>query len=153
ALSADLTSLLFSRVLQGAGAALLMPNSLAILGGAFSGEARGRAIGTWAAVGAMMGAVGPVLGGWLIDRFGWHSIFLINVPLAVGAIWLAQLYVDREQQAERTLPLDIFGAVFATLALAGLSWGLTIGAGPHGWTSAAMAAVGAGAILLIGFIW
>ena len=64
---------------------MLMPNSLAILGGGFTGEARGRAIGIWAAVGAVSRPSGPVLGGWLIDAVGWRAIFLINLPLARGA--------------------------------------------------------------------
>src|SRR6266446_3991050 len=68
-------------VLQGTGAALLVPNSLALLG-TFSGEARGRAIGTWAAAGAIAGALGPVVGGWLVDHVGWRAIFLLNVPIA-----------------------------------------------------------------------
>src|ERR1700704_1205864 len=67
AVAPDMKLLLAGRTLQGIGAAILLPNSLAILGASFSGEARGRAIGIWAALGAVMGAAGPVLGGWLID--------------------------------------------------------------------------------------
>jgi MFS family permease len=77
-----------------------MPNSLAILGATFSGEARGRAIGIWASIGAVMGAVGPVLGGWLIDTVGWRSIFVINLPFAIGAIVLAIIYI-RPRRAPR----------------------------------------------------
>ena len=80
--------LVAGRVLQGCGAALLMPNSLAILGASFEGEARGRAIGTWAAVGAAAGAIGPLVGGQLIDLVGWRSIFLINLPVAALALLL-----------------------------------------------------------------
>lgn len=87
--------LVAGRVLQGVGAAMLMPNSLAILGGAFTGEARGRAIGTWAAVGAAAGALGPLLGGWLIDAVDWRMIFLINLPIAAGAIVMALRYVPK----------------------------------------------------------
>ncbi|HEY5264131.1 MAG TPA: MFS transporter, partial [Steroidobacteraceae bacterium] len=76
--------LLSARGLQGIGAALLMPNSLAILGGSFEGGARGRAVGIWASMGAVMSAAGPVLGGWLIDTVGWRWIFVINIPLAAG---------------------------------------------------------------------
>src|SRR5450432_4164587 len=86
AVAPNLAWLLVGRVVQGMGAAMLMPNSLAILGDAFGGEARGRAIGTWAAAGAMAGAIGPVLGGWLIDTVGWQAIFLINLPVAAGAV-------------------------------------------------------------------
>lgn len=85
--------LLAGRGAQGLGAALLMPNSLAILGATFSGEERGRAIGTWAAVGTLAGALGPVLGGWLVDAVGWRVIFLINVPIAGGAAFLAWRFV------------------------------------------------------------
>jgi EmrB/QacA subfamily drug resistance transporter len=152
AVAPNLAWLLASRVAQGVGAALLMPNSLAILGSSFSGEARGRAIGTWAAAGAAAGAVGPVLGGWLIDTVGWRAIFLINLPLAGGAILLALLYV-REAAAEATARLDTLGATAATLALGALTWGLTVGAGPSGWTWDAVAGIVVGAAALAGFVW
>ena len=74
--------LLTGRAIQGTSAALLMPNSLAILGAAFAGEKKGRAIGIWAAAGAALAAVGPVLGGWLIDNVGWRSMFYLNLPPA-----------------------------------------------------------------------
>ena len=145
--------LLFGRAAQGVGAALLMPNSLAILGGAFQGEARGRAIGVWAATGAMTGAVGPVLGGWLIDGVGWRAIFWINLPLALGAIILAARYV-REPKAEgRPAPLDLAGAAFATTALLALTWGLTAGSGREGWGTSSAGAVAAGAALLAAFLY
>src|ERR1700679_1589846 len=93
AFAPNLFWLLAGRCVQGVGSALLMPNSLAILGASFAGEARGRAIGIWASMGAVMAAGGPVLGGWLIDTVGWRAIFLINLPLAIGAIALAILFV------------------------------------------------------------
>ena len=80
AVAPTLLLLVFARFVQGASAAMLMPNSLAILGQSFSGEAKGRAIGIWAATGAAAGAVGPVLGGWLIDAGSWRLAFLINIP-------------------------------------------------------------------------
>ena len=109
---------LAGRAAQGIGAALLMPNSLAMLGAAFEGEARGRAIGTWAAVGALAGALGPVLGGWLVDTVGWRSIFLINVPVAAGAMWLAWRYVAETRDKRPGSTLDWGGAALATVALA-----------------------------------
>src|SRR5271156_3178468 len=81
----SLAWLLAARGLQGLGAALLLPNSLAILGGSFTGEARGRAIGTWAAAGALAGALGPIVGGWIVDTLGWGATFLLNFPIALGA--------------------------------------------------------------------
>ncbi|HEY7852122.1 MAG TPA: MFS transporter, partial [Caulobacteraceae bacterium] len=100
--------LLAGRAVQGIGAALLMPASLAILGASFSGEAKGRAVGAWGAAGAVAGAVGPVLGGWLIDTAGWRWIFLINLPLAAGAIALAVAFVNGGADDHAT-PLDLSG--------------------------------------------
>ena len=68
--------------MQGIGAALLLPNSLALLNAAFEGEKRGRAVGIWAAAGAAAAAVAPLIGGWLVDTVGWPAIFYINLPLA-----------------------------------------------------------------------
>ncbi|HLI67336.1 MAG TPA: MFS transporter [Caulobacteraceae bacterium] len=146
----SLPALLLARGAQGAGAALLLPNSLAILGGAFSGEARGRAVGVWAAVGAMAGAIGPVLGGWLIDTTGWRAIFLINLPIAAGAILLSIAAVPETRDDARA-PLDWLGAALATLGLGALAWGLTEGSGPGGWSLTPVALLGAGAGLLVAF--
>lgn len=142
--------LLAARALQGFGAALLMPNSLAILGG-FTGEARGRAIGTWAAAGALAGALGPVAGGWIVDMAGWRIIFLINVPIAAGAGYLAWKYVE-ERQAVRPAPLDVAGAALATTALGLLTWALAMAsesAAPRAWVWSATLA---GLVLLGAFL-
>jgi EmrB/QacA subfamily drug resistance transporter len=146
ALAPSLALLLACRVLQGLGAALLMPNSLAILGQSFSGTSRGRAIGIWAATGAAMGAAGPVIGGWLIDLGSWRAIFLLNLPLACGAIALATAFVPRDQHRGGA-PLDALGATLATIGLAALTWALTVGSG-SGWTPTALA----GAAIAVGFL-
>ena len=151
AVAPTLAWLLGGRVLQGVGAAMLMPTSLAILGSSFSGEARGRAIGTWAAAGAAAGALGPLLGGWLIDAIGWRSIFLVNVPIAAGALFLGARYVE-DLPAKPAEPLDVAGALLATAGLAALTWGLTLGAGDRGWTTPAVAGVAAGLIVLVLFL-
>jgi EmrB/QacA subfamily drug resistance transporter len=152
AVAPSLAWLLAGRAVQGIGAALLMPNSLAILGASFSGEARGRAIGIWAAMGAVMGAAGPVLGGWLIDGVGWRAIFLINLPPAIGAILLALIFV-RDARAERNSPaLDVSGGLLATAGLGAITWGLTIGVGPGGWTMMAIVLAAAGTVLMLGFL-
>ena len=145
ALAPSLPWLLAGRAAQGVGAAVLMPNSLALLGATFTGEARGRAIGLWAATGAAMGALGPVLGGALIDTVGWRAVFLINLPLAAGAVALALLFT-RDATREARPPLDVAGALLATSALGALTWALTVGSGRAGWTSQAWTflAVGAG---------
>ena len=148
-----LAGLLAARAVQGVGAALLLPNSLAILGGTFEGEAKGRAVGAWAAASAITGAIGPVLGGWLIDAVGWRSIFLINLPLALAAVGLA-LAVVRDPAAETDPPPpDWLGAGLATVALGGLVMGLTEGTGPAGWTTPAFAGVGIGLAFAAGFLW
>jgi EmrB/QacA subfamily drug resistance transporter len=152
ALAPSLPWLVIGRATQGVGAALLMPNSLAILGGAFSGEARGRAIGTWAATASMTAALGPLLGGWLIDNFGWQMIFLINLPLAVAAIVLALKYVADVPDPHEKTALDVGGAGLAILGLGGLAWGLTLGTGQQGWTAMAIGDVMVGAVLLVGFV-
>jgi len=152
ALAPSLPWLLVGRSLQGVGAALLMPNSLAILGAAFSGEARGRAIGIWASMGAVMGALGPVLGGWLIDTVGWRSIFLINLPLATGAIVLAIVFVRDARREDEAPTLDLLGGLLATAALGAITWGLTIGSGHAGWTPAALLLAFAGVALMLSFL-
>ena len=143
---------LAGRALQGLGAAMLMPNSLAILSASFTGEAKGRAVGTWAAVGAISGAVAPMLGGWLVDGLGWPFIFLLNLPIAAGAILLGWRYVPESDNEERPPP-DWLGALLGTLALGALTWGLTqwAASGWHGGATAA--ALGAGAALAIAFLW
>jgi EmrB/QacA subfamily drug resistance transporter len=152
ALAPGLPVLLASRLLQGVGAALLMPNSLAILGQTFSGESKGRAIGIWAAAGAAMGAIGPVLGGWLVDLGSWRTIFLINLPLASAAIVLAWRYVPRDLFT-RDNPLDFYGGLLATVGLGALTWALTVGSGTDGWTSGAILAATLAIGLLFYFVW
>lgn len=151
ALAPSLPWLLAGRALQGIASAMLMPNSLALLGAAFAGEARGRAIGTWAAAGAIAGALGPLLGGWLVESVGWRSIFLINLPLAAGALWLGWRHVAESREEVRA-PLDWLGVGAATLALAAITWGLTVLSGGggqvfEGWTATAL-----GGAFLLGFV-
>jgi len=153
AAAANLPWLLAARATQGTGAAFLLPNSLAILGSAFSGEARGRAVGTWSATSSMAAAVGPVLGGWLIDAFGWREIFLINIPLAFAAIALAITFVHEPPRGGRQAGLDIWGALLATVSLAALTCGLTLGTGHSGWSTTAVVAVVGGIVLLAAFLW
>jgi EmrB/QacA subfamily drug resistance transporter len=142
--------LLACRALQGLGAALLLPNSLALLGGGFTGEARGRAIGTWAAAGALAGAVGPVVGGWMVDTIGWRTIFLMNVPLAAAAGYLAWQYVEERKELQGAAPLDAPGAALVTSALGLLTWALTKASG-HGHAASWPAAL-AGCVLLAIFL-
>jgi EmrB/QacA subfamily drug resistance transporter len=133
AVAPSLSVLLAARALQGIGAAMLMPNSLAILGSAFIGEAKGRAIGTWAAAGAIASAVGPPVGGWLVGAVGWQAIFWLNVPVAAAGIAIAWRFVDETTQDGK--PLDRLGACLATLALGMLTWALTLWSSKYAITS------------------
>lgn len=150
ALAPDLAALLAARGVQGIGAALLMPNSLAILGNAFSGEAKGRAIGTWAAAGAITAAIGPPLGGWLIDTIDWRAIFYLNVPVGAAAIVIARRYVAESGSGDQ--PIDWRGATLATLGLGALTWGLTLWSSRHRLDIAAVAGLVGGAAALSGFV-
>ena len=147
----DLPMLFAGRLLQGVGAAMLMPNSLAILGSTFSGPAKGRAIGIWAASGAAMGALGPVLGGWLIDVASWRAIFLINLPLAAGAIWLAIVAAPPDRNTAGRA-IDGPGGLLAAAGLGALTWALTAGSGPRGWSLWPIAAGCSGLLMLVVFV-
>jgi EmrB/QacA subfamily drug resistance transporter len=142
--------LLFARFIQGASAAVLMPNSLAILGQSFRGEAKGRAIGIWAAAGAAAGAIGPVLGGWLIDTGSWRLAFLINVPVSAATVALAYRYVDKDVH-ETTGVLDWLGGALATAGLGLTTWALTEGSGRI-WSPSIFVLLAAGIALLLLFL-
>ena len=149
----NLPWLLTGRVLQGTAAAFVLPNSLAVLGESFSGEARGRAIGLWAAAASAVGAIGPVIGGYLIDHWGWRTIFAINIPVSLaGALLAVNLMRDAPRMAG-TRPLDIRGGALATAGLAAFTYGLTIGTGEEGWNMPALVGLAAGVVLLIAFAW
>lgn len=147
----SLAVFLAGRALQGLGAALLMPNSLAILSASFGGEKRGQAVGIWAAVGAGAGAVAPMLGGWLIEGVGWQAIFLLNMPVAAGAVLLGWSFVPESHNEARPDP-DWPGAALATLGLGALTWGLTIWSAGRGMRMLDWAALGAGIVLLVAFL-
>jgi len=151
ALASNLAMLLAARFLQGVGGAMLMPNSLAILGQTFTAKEKGRAIGIWAAASGIAGALGPVLGGWLIDLGSWRAIFLINLPIAILAIVLALRYVP-EEHARREEALDVSGAALVTAGLGALTWGLTLAGGPTGLTRSAGTMVLGATGLLLAFV-
>ena len=151
ALAPSLPLLLAARAAQGIGAALLLPNSLALLNAAFQGEKRGRAVGIWAASGAAMAAFAPLLGGWLVGSVGWPAIFYINLPLALGAIVLALRFVEesREPGEGRT---DYAGAALVTGGLGGLTYALTLWSATRQFGAAALVALAAGLVLIGGFL-
>ncbi|TCR80801.1 MFS transporter [Rhizobium sp. BK376] len=114
-----------ARIVQGAGAAFLIPTSLALISQAYKGEARGRAIGTWAAAGGLLMALGPPFGGFLINVAGWRSIFFINIPLAALAIYLSGMIRTAGGRLDDR-SLDVPGALLAIATLAALTYGLIV---------------------------
>ena len=152
ALAPSIGILFLARGAQGVGAALLLPNSLALLNAAYSGEKRGRAVGIWAAAGAAAAAVAPLIGGWLVATVGWPAIFYINLPLALGAIVLATRFVreSREAGAGRT---DYAGALLATGGLGGITYALTLWSATRRFSNEALIALAAGIVMLGAFLW
>jgi EmrB/QacA subfamily drug resistance transporter len=152
ALSPSITQLILARAIQGVGAALLIPCSLAIIGATFDETERGKAIGTWSGFSAVATAVGPLLGGWIVDHSTWRWIFLINPFLALPTIWIALLHLPESRDANAEGGLDWCGSLFAFLSLGSLAFGL-ISAPVAGWTNATvLAALLTGLVLLAAFI-
>ena len=118
-------TLIAARVLKGVGAALLVPQSLAIISASFPKSVRGQAIGTWAAASAITTALGPPLGGFLIDLLDWRAAFWLNLPLCAIAIWLALRYVPESADPDATGSLDWTGGILAILSFGLLTVGLT----------------------------
>src|SRR6478752_4267742 len=144
--------LIAARALQGVGGALLTPGSLAILQASFAEEDRMAAIGAWSGLGGVATAIGPFLGGWLIDAVSWRLVFFINLPLAAVVIAISARHVP-ESKAPGPVPrLDYRGALTISGALAGITYGL-IAASANGWTSVSvLVPLGVGLLLLGLFI-
>jgi EmrB/QacA subfamily drug resistance transporter len=117
-------ALIAARAVQGIAAALMVPGSLALLSASFDEKRRGRAIGTWSGFGSITAAVGPLLGGWLIDHVSWRWVFFLNLPLAAAVIAIALRFVPESRDEEAAGRLDPPGALLATLALSGITFSL-----------------------------
>jgi EmrB/QacA subfamily drug resistance transporter len=123
-LAGSVRELVLARALQGIGAALLVPGSLAIISASFVEHDRGKAIGTWSGATAITAALGPVLGGWLIDHVSWRAVFFINLPLAAAVIAIALRHVPESRNTDARGKLDWPGALLVTLGLGGVVYGL-----------------------------
>lgn len=145
-------ALLFGRALEGIGAALIAPTSLAIIADGFSGPERGRAVGTWAAVGAAAGAVAPLAGGLIVDLAGWRWAFVAVIPVAVYAYWVALRSVrESRAQGDDRAPLDWLGAALVGFGLLASIWAL-VALPDRGPTPPVLASGFAGALLIIAFL-
>ncbi|WP_407727460.1 MFS transporter [Rhodococcoides fascians] len=123
-LAPSIEVLIAARLLQGIGAALLTPGSLALISASIRSDDRGAAIGLWSGLGGVASAIGPLLGGWLVDAVGWRAVFLINVPLAVVVVWVAMKHVPESRDPHAAGRLDVPGAVAVAAALGLLTYGL-----------------------------
>ena len=143
--------LIVARAIQGVGGALLVPNSLAIIGASFEEERRGKAIGTWAGLTSVTLILGPVLGGYLVENVSWRAVFFINIPLAIVivAITFSHVPESKDEQARR---LDLLGAALAAVGLGGLVFGL-LESSRVGWgTPLVVGSISIGVIALAAFV-
>jgi predicted MFS family arabinose efflux permease len=148
----SLEILLGARALQGAGAALLLPNSLAILGASFEGPSRNRVVGIWAAATAVANAVGPVMGGWLVEVAGWRALFLMDLPLVAAVLLLAYSVIPEADEDGPHERLDLAGAALATGALGFIVGALIMTSSAGVWQWPAVVSVLTGTVLLALFI-
>ncbi|WP_327639578.1 MFS transporter [Kribbella sp. NBC_00482] len=152
AIAPNLEVMIAGRVLQGIGGALLTPGSLAILQTTFQHSDRGKAVGTWSGLTSVAAAVGPFVGGSLVDSGSWQLIFLLNVPLALVTVLVTLRHVPETRDEEAGGKLDLNGAILATVGLAGITYGL-ISAGDHGFGDAmVLTSLAIGVVAFVGFI-
>ena len=123
-LAPNVGQLIVARAVQGIGGALLVPGSLAIISASFSEDERGQAIGTWSGSTAITTALGPVMGGWLIEHVSWRAVFFLNLPLAIVVLLLVFRFVPESRDEEETGKLDLVGAALATVSLGAIVYGL-----------------------------
>lgn len=144
-LAPNIEVLIAARLLQGIGAALLTPGSLAIISASIHPDDRGAAIGLWSGLGGVASAIGPLLGGWLVEVAGWRWVFLINIPLAIVVVRVAAKHVPESRDPHTAGKLDIVGAAVVAAALALLTFGLI----ESNWLVAVLGLVAAAAFVMI----
>ena len=122
--AANIEQLIVARALQGIGGAMLVPGSLALISSSFSADERGKAIGTWSGFSAITTAIGPVLGGWLVENWSWRAAFFLNLPLALAVLLISIAKVPESRENTHHGSLDWLGTALATLGLGGVVYGL-----------------------------
>jgi EmrB/QacA subfamily drug resistance transporter len=150
-ISPSTAALIGARVLQGIGGTMLAPASLAILGACFSGDARGKAIGTWSALTSVAASAGPVLGGIIIDHLGWRWAFYINLPIAAAVTAIALVHVPESRDDEATGSLDTLGSLLITLGLGFVVYAF-VTSGSTGWNATTIATLVFGLVAIAVFL-
>ena len=151
ALAPGITMLIGARLVQGIGAALMIPQSLAIITASFPKTVRGQAIGVWAAASAITTALGPTLGGFLIDALSWRAAFWINVPIACAVIWLTLSHVPESRNETETGELDWLGGLLAVIVLGALAQGLGSASASSSLSFSALISFGVAALAFVLF--
>ena len=151
AIAPSVDALIGARLLQGVGGALLTPGSLAMIESSFRREDRARAIGAWSGLGGVATALGPLLGGWLVEAVSWRAIFLINVPIGAFVALMATRHVPETRDRNAPERLDVLGSVLAAVGLGGTTYAL-IEAPDAGFSPVIAVAAIAGVAALVGFI-
>ena len=142
--------LIGARLVQGVGAAALVPGSLALIDAGITEDDRGRAVGIWAGMSGVATALGPFIGGWLVDAESWRWVFFLNVPLALAVLWIAARHLSESRNPTVPSRPDILGTAAVTIGLAGVIYAL-IEAPSRGWTLATVAAAVIGTAALVAF--
>ncbi|HEV7824003.1 MAG TPA: MFS transporter [Mycobacteriales bacterium] len=151
-LAPNIETLVAARALQGVGGALLTPGSLAILSATFDPRDRAAAIGAWSGLGGIAGALGPFVGGWLVEAVSWRAVFLVNLPLAALVIAVALRHVPENSDPGAVRRLDVPGTVLAAAGLGAVTYTL-VAAGEDGLSARTAAAGLAGVLALAAFVW
>jgi EmrB/QacA subfamily drug resistance transporter len=144
-LSPSVLALTLARALQGVAAALLVPVSLSLVRADIDEKDQGRALGLWTGLSGVTSALGPLVGGWLVQTVSWRAIFFLNLPLAAVAVWAAHRCIPDETRTREDKPLDLPGTAAGVLAIGGLTFALIEGPA-HGWGPGSLAAAGLGAV-------
>jgi EmrB/QacA subfamily drug resistance transporter len=146
----DVPMLIAARALQGVGGALLTPGSLAIIQASFAASDRARAVGAWSGLGGVAAAIGPFLGGGLVESVGWRWVFLLNIPLAAVVVLVTLKHVPESHDEQAHGHFDIQGAFLAALSLTGITYALT--EAPNGWGTAVISAAIIGVASAVAFV-
>jgi len=149
-LAPSMGTLIAARALQGAGGALLVPGSLALLSASFAPEDRATAVGAWSGLAGVSTALGPFVGGWLVDAVSWRLVFLINLPLAAAAIAITLRHVPESRDLDAVDPPDLTGALLVSVGLGGVVFALIQGPA-HGFSPPVVAAAVVGIVALVAF--